>query len=145
MFDRSDETIPVRPRRVEVFTEPERRRDWPDERKIAIVAESLAPGVNISAIARSHGLNPQQLFGWRKRFRGEASALMTSPERTPAFAPALVEPTLSIPTPDALPVPQPYTGEGSIEVSVGSATIRIRGAVDAKTLAMVLKALKVLA
>jgi transposase-like protein len=47
MFDRSDETFPVRPRRVEVFTEPERRRDWPDERKIAIVAESLAPGVNI--------------------------------------------------------------------------------------------------
>lgn len=66
MFDRSDETFPVRPRRVEVFTEPERRRDWPDERKIAIVAESLAPGVNISAVARSHGLNPQQLFGWRK-------------------------------------------------------------------------------
>lgn len=145
MFDRSDETIPVRPRRVEVFTGPERRRDWPDERKIAIVAESLAPGVNISAVARSHGLNPQQLFGWRKRFLREASARIAPPESTPAFAPAIVEPALAGTTPAALAAPQPCSGEGSIEVSVGGATIRIRGAVEAKTLAMVLKALKVLA
>lgn len=145
MFDRSDETPRVRPRRVEVFTEPERRRDWPDERKIAIVAESLVPGVNISAVARSHGLNPQQLFGWRKRFRQEAASLMTSLESTPAFACAIVEPEGSIPAPAALPGPPACSGEGSIEVSVGGAKILIRGAVDAKTLAMVLKALKVIA
>jgi len=28
--------------------------------------ESLAPGVNVSEIARRHDVNPQQLFGWRK-------------------------------------------------------------------------------
>jgi hypothetical protein len=55
MFDRSDETSPVPPRRIEVFTKPERRRDWPDETKIAIVAESLAPGVNISAVGAATG------------------------------------------------------------------------------------------
>jgi len=37
-------------------------------------------------------------------------------------------------------------GEASaIEISIGTATVRIRGAADAKTLALVLKALKVLA
>jgi transposase len=56
-----------------VITGPERRRDWPDERKIAIVAKALVPGVNVSAIARAHDINPQQLFGWHKRFRAEAS------------------------------------------------------------------------
>ena len=52
-----------------MFTGPERRRDWPDERKIAIVAESLEPGVNASALARSHDINPQQLFGSAKKPR----------------------------------------------------------------------------
>ena len=72
MFDTSDDSKPRRPRRVEVFTGPERRRDWPDERKIAIVSESLAPGVNVSELARRHEINPQQLFGWRRRFRADA-------------------------------------------------------------------------
>jgi len=49
MFDTSDDTKPRRPRRVEVFPGPERRRDWPDERKIAIVAQSLAPGESLSS------------------------------------------------------------------------------------------------
>src|SRR5438876_7956699 len=54
MFDTSDDTKIRRPRRIEVLTGPERRRDWPDSRKIAIVVESLAPGVNVSEIARRH-------------------------------------------------------------------------------------------
>jgi hypothetical protein len=34
MFESSDDTKVRRPRRVEVFTGPERRRDWPDDRKL---------------------------------------------------------------------------------------------------------------
>ncbi len=34
--------------------------------------------------------------------------------------------------------------DGSIEIAIGSATVRIRGAADLKTLALVFKALKVL-
>jgi transposase len=146
MFDRSDETSPVRPRRVEVFTEPERRRDWPDETKIAIVAESLAPGVNISAVARRHGLNPQQLFGWRKRFRDEAATLnertLAGAEPTLSFAPAVLDgSSTSIPGGTPLPSIPP---DGTIEISVGAAVIRICGAVDPRTLALVFKALRTL-
>lgn len=141
MFDRSDETSPVRPRRIEVFTEPERRRDWPDETKIAIVAESLAPGVNISGVARRHGINPQQLFGWRKRFRDEATALIERPqEGALAFVPTVLD-VQAIPTSS----PPPASSDGTIEVSVGPATVRIHGAADPKTLALVLKALRSLA
>jgi transposase len=143
MFDRSDETSPVRPRRVEVFTEPERRRDWSDETKIAIVAESLTPGANISGVARRHGINPQQLFGWRKRFRGEATALIEHPQETAlAFAPAVLDvPAMKTPSP---PPALSSSPEGTIEVSVGPATVRIRGAADPKTLAVVFKALRAL-
>jgi transposase len=142
MFETSDDTKARRPRRVEVFTGPERRRDWPDERKIAIVAESLSPGVNASALARSHDINPQQLFGWRRRFRAEAEVLIASARAQPAplcFAPVHVEPPTAGPS-----EPLVSSGDNAIEIAIGSATVRIRGAADLKTLALVFKALKVL-
>src|SRR5436190_7725607 len=86
MFDTSDDTKIRRPRRIEVLTGPERRRDWPDSRKIAIVAESLALGVNVSEIARRHEINPHQLFGWRKGFRTEALALFEAAQPSAPLA-----------------------------------------------------------
>jgi transposase len=141
MFETSDDTTVRR----EVFTGPERRREWPDERKIVIVAESLAPGANISEVARRHDLNPQQLFGWRRRLRLEAEALLASGRREPealTFAPVQVEAQAANPP---SPLPTPASGEGSIEITVGVVTVCIKGAVDGRTLAVVLKALKVLA
>ena len=125
-----------------MITGPERRRDWPDAEKIAIVAQALEPGVNVSEIARRHDLNPQQLFGWRKRWRCEAEALIEA-QRTsaaPMFAPVVIETA----APSQLPSPLPVaTAEpASIEINIGATMIRIRGAVDAKTLTVVLKALR---
>jgi transposase len=146
MFDTSDDTNVRRPRRIEVLTGPERRRDWPDTRKIAIVAESLAPGVNVSEIARRYEINPQQLFGWRRKFGAEAAALIESARPSaplPPFAPVLIEG----PGPNVVgpPAAQPEgASDSSIEISIGGACVCIRGAADAKTLALVLKALKVL-
>jgi transposase len=42
-------------------------RTWSREEKERIVGETFAPGANVSAIARSHGLDPSQLFGWRRK------------------------------------------------------------------------------
>jgi hypothetical protein len=101
--------------------------------------------VNISEIARRHDLNPQQLFGWRRRLRSEAEALLASGRREPAaltFAPVQVEAQVTaLPS----PVPTPASSEGSIEITVGAVTVRVKGAVDSRTLAAVLKALRVLA
>ena len=143
MFEHSDETSARRPRRVEVITGPERRRDWPEAEKIAIVAKALAPGVNVSDIARRHDINPQQLFGWRRRFRAEAEALIEESRATAAatFAPVVIAATSSPPSPAPAVVPEC----ASIEISIGAATVRIRGSVDTKTLAVVLKALRALA
>ena len=139
--DHSDVTTLVRPRRVEVLSGPERRRKWPDDVKLAIVAEALSEGVVVSDIARRHDLTPSQLFGWIRRFRDEAMNVakgQLSPIEPPMFAPALM---------NVEPGPSPASVEppASIEISVGAASVRIRGAVDGRTLTAVLKALRVLA
>ena len=54
----------VRAERLEGAPVGERRR-WSDEFKDRTIAASLEPGVNISALARSLGITPSQLFGWR--------------------------------------------------------------------------------
>lgn len=138
--DHSDIMSPVRSRRAEVLTGPERRRKWPDETKIAIVAEALADGVVVSDVARRHDVTPSQLFGWIRQFRGAALATIAPPEPT-MFAPAVVD-MAPITMKPAL---QPTEPPADIEISVGAATVRVRGAVDGRTLAAVLKALRVLA
>lgn len=121
------------------MTGPERRRKWSDETKIAVVAEALADGVVISDVARRHDITPSQLFGWIRQFRDAALATIASPP-SPMFAPAVVDVPVPMPSP-----PLPAEPPAEIEISVGIATVRIRGAVDAKTLAAVLKALRVMA
>ena len=139
----NDVSKPVRPRRVEVLNGVERRRKWPDKTKIAIVAEALEPGVVISDVARRHDINPSQLFGWVRQFRDEVLAASRQPH---APAPPLFVPTVLDPTPALVTTPAPALCEAStIEISIGPATVRVRGPVDAKALATVLKALKVLA
>jgi len=81
----SSDKEPVR--RFEVFTGSGRRREWSDERKAQIVAESYEPGVTVCAVARRHGLTPQQVFTWRRLARKPLEAVPVV-EVVPMFAPA---------------------------------------------------------
>jgi transposase len=56
--------IEVRAERLEGAPAGERRR-WSDDFKERAISASLETGVNISALARSLGVSPSQLFGWR--------------------------------------------------------------------------------
>jgi transposase len=51
---------------VHVITSVQRRRRWTAEEKRIIVQETFLPGMNISITARKHGINPSQLFLWRR-------------------------------------------------------------------------------
>lgn len=42
-------------------------RNWSADEKARIIEETFAPGVNISAIARSYAIESSQLFGWRRK------------------------------------------------------------------------------
>lgn len=125
-------------RRLEVFTGAGRRRGWTVDQKAQIVAESYAGGETVSAVARRHGLTPQQLFGWRRdaRWRVEDGA----GENGSAFAPVLVEaaPPCSV----VLAGPARPGGLPWIEIVLGPATVRIPIGTDAATLQTVLRAVK---
>ena len=54
----------------------ERRRRWSPEQKLAMVHESLEPGQSVSVVARSNGINANQLFLRRKLYQdGSLSAV----------------------------------------------------------------------
>ncbi|WP_312895910.1 IS66-like element accessory protein TnpA [Rhizobium laguerreae] len=76
-------------RRFEVFTGNGRRREWSDDQKARIIAESCEPGVTACSVARRHGLTPQQLFTWRRLARKPA-AVLSVPGEDRMFAPAVV-------------------------------------------------------
>jgi transposase len=124
-------------RRVEVFTGAGRRRTWTAEQKLRLVAESDATGETVSAVARRHGLTPQQLFGWR-RAAGRPLATDTG-ELGPAFASVIVEGA-----PSRAGVVQPSSGSGmpAIEIVIGATTVRVAPGVDVATLQTVLCAIK---
>jgi len=63
--DRSFHVLEAVPSRLEASPQRPRRR-WSSEAKARLVAASLEPGANVSAIAREAGLSPSQLFGWRR-------------------------------------------------------------------------------
>ena len=50
----------------EVLGRVERRRRFSVEQKLAVLREAMAPGANLSAVARRHGLLPAQVYKWRR-------------------------------------------------------------------------------
>lgn len=133
-------TEPVR--RIEVFTGAGRRRAWSAEDKAQIVAETLNEGESVSAVARRHGLSPQQLFGWRRQARQSAAEAENT---VPQFVPAVIEAA-----PAARVVPRQRQKRsrhvdqisGLIEVEIAGVTVRVGRGADAKTVAAVVRALK---
>ena len=122
-------------RRLEVFTGVGRRRRWSAEQKAQIVAESYESGDTVCAVARRHGLTPQQLFAWRRDARGGEAA---SGAGSMAFAPGIVEagrPSAEAPIAPVRPGRLPV-----IEIVIGAATVRIPPGTDAATLQRVLRA-----
>ena len=106
-------------RRVEVITGGGGRRRWSEDEKSRAVEASLEPDAVVSAIARQHGVTPQQLFTWRREARVKAQGDPVGA----AFVPVVVE--------------RPATGGGSsgeapqpsrphsIELDVGGASVFI--------------------
>ncbi|MCX8012169.1 MAG: IS3 family transposase [Desulfobacterota bacterium] len=66
---------------IEVITSVQRRRRWSAEEKRAMVEEAEKPGSSVSQVARKYGVNPSQLFNWRRLMReGALSAVRAGEE-----------------------------------------------------------------
>jgi len=71
--------------KIEVLSGPERRRRWSTAEKLAIVQKTYEPDVTVSIVARRHGIQPNQLFAWRKlAAQGALAATASQEEVVPA-------------------------------------------------------------
>ena len=129
--------------RLEVFTGSGRRRIWTTEQKARIIAESYGGGEPVSAVARRHGLTPQQLFGWRREARQPTEA--EAGTSGAAFAPVVVEAAPPCTSPPSDPIAAGAGAPAMIEIVIGTITARIRPGIDAATLATVLRAMRSMA
>jgi transposase len=129
-------------RRLEVITGTGRRRQFSEDFKAGIVEETLVPGAIVSDVARRNGLTPQQVFTWRRQARRPVASEAAGPK----FVPAVVDrasparPSRGRPRKGTRQVDQ---SSGTIEVEIeGSISVRIGRGAAAKTVSVVLRALK---
>src|SRR3954447_7308559 len=125
-------------RRFEVINGSLGRRRWTVDDRARIVEETLSPGAVVSAVARRHGLAPQQLFTWRREAREKAEA------ETLVFVPAVVAPD---PAPTTEPKRRPKRRSrqrlaSAIELEAAGVTVRIGDGVSPAMIAAVIGALK---
>lgn len=121
----------------------ETRRRWSKAEKEAVAAEASVPDVNVSAVARRHGISPSLLFRWIKVHgprRGDPA-----PSAAPVFLPVALPPPQSVEPswsaerssrratkPSRVPS---SSAEGRIEIELGNGRLlRVGAGVDAGTL-----------
>jgi transposase len=142
-MDTVDNAITKPVHRLEVFTGAGRRRTWSDQDKARIVTEIAVSGESVSAVARRHGLSPQQLFGWRRQLQTPQAALSLADGLQ--FVPAVLDVAPSSPSVRRQrnrPRREVELGAGMIEVEIEGVTVRVGRGADAKTVTAVLRALK---
>lgn len=142
-MDTVDSAIREPVRRLEIFTGAGRRRTWSKADKARIVAEIGSSGASACAVARRHGLSPQQLFGWRRRLREAAGGYSEAEELK--FVPAVVDmgaPAPAVGRERTAPRSKSTPDVGMIEVDVDGVTIRVGRGADATMIAAIVRALK---
>ena len=121
-----------------VITSKDRRRNHGEALKQELVERSLRAGASVAAIAQEHGINANLLFNWRRLYlRGRDSSAPATP--TPTLLPVTVQASAAVSVPKAW---QPRTPSGVIEIDIGSARVRLRGAIDEASVRCVLQTLR---
>jgi transposase len=134
--------------RFEVFTGAGRRRDWPPEVKLSIVAESYSGVETVSAVARRHGLAPSQLFTWRRELRKQMEEqgliLPAASDKAPSFVPAIIDPTPADDPPPATRRPRRRRRSrgGAVELEIDGVAVKIGRDADAEVIMAVIEALR---
>lgn len=115
-----------------------RRKRWPEALKREIVAATLVPGASVSVVARQYGVNANQVFSWRRRYR-EASEPSPGASPTPGLLPVTITPA-----PEDEPAAPPTLADSdTIEIEVpGTYRVRVGSGFDPRSLKRVLDVLR---
>ena len=113
---------------VSVIMGPERRRRWRPEEKLAVLAESFAPGAIVRDVARQRDVATSLIYQWRR----QALAAQAST----GFAPVVI-------TQDVERAPAPRaTGDAIVVELGGGRRVRINATAPTELVAATLRALK---
>jgi transposase len=112
-----------------------KRQHRSSELKLKIVQETLAPGASVARVARAHGVNANQVFGWRRLYRqgllkpvnGAVPGLLAVRVAEPATQPSVTE--------------THRTPSGTMQIELPKGRLRLTGSVDPEALRIVLEAL----
>jgi len=110
-----------------------RNRQWPDEVKARIVAETLRPGTTVGEVARRHGLKANHVSSWRTLARN-GKLVLPAPEDPVEFATLMITPV------EDVTAVGPMASAGP-EIMVGSMIIRLEPGAPASRIASVVRAL----
>jgi transposase len=104
------------------LAERKRPRRSKQERRL-VVEETLKPGASVAVIARTHGVNANQVFHWRKLYR--EGRLDVAPTQ---LIPVRINEVLEVGSRD-----------GVIRIELGRARIHIEGSIDPAALRIILE------
>ncbi|WP_332712186.1 IS66-like element accessory protein TnpA [Pelagibacterium mangrovi] len=110
-----------------------RNRQWPDEVKARIVAETLRPEVTVSEVAQRHGLKANHVSSWRTLAR-KGKLVLPAPEDPVKFTALMVAPVEEVTAVEPVALVGP-------EILLGSVTIRLERGASAARIASVVRAL----
>jgi transposase len=116
---------------------PRQRRSIAEKRRI--VEETLVEGASVARVARAHGINANQVFGWRRLYLAGRLG-----DRKAAMKLLPVRVSESLPAPPAergsadFPKPQP----GTIHIELRQAQVRIEGSADPALVRVLLECLR---
>ena len=124
-MDTSTQSIQLRGR--------ERRRFRTVEEKRRIVEEALEPGASVARVARVHGVNANQLFGWRRLYlQGQ---LEPANRETPGLLAVRVVEGVR----ETARRRNASAASGTIQIELPKGTVRIVGIADQTSLHTVLE------
>lgn len=149
MIISSDAPVSKGAQRFEVFTGAGKRREWPPELKASIVAECCSGREGVSAVARRYGLDPSQIYGWRKGLRKQLEIKVSADPAAKAeavmFVPAMIEADAPAPAKPALrrhSQRRRHAKQAAVELEIDGVAVKIAHGTDASLIGAVIDALK---
>src|SRR3954451_5854106 len=93
---------------AEIISTVERRRHWPDEEKLRIMSEALAPGATVAAVADRNGVCRSLVYLWLRLARSSLmpGILLADPPPPSLFVPVGLEPVAQPPQTKVPPTTQ---------------------------------------
>ena len=133
----TSQQVTVVPKDREALVAPQRQQRSIAEKR-RIVEETLVEGASVARVARTHGINANQVFGWRRLYLAGRLG-----ERKPAMKLLPVRVSESLPaTPPVERSSADFPKPGTIHIELRQAQVRIEGSADPALVRVLLECLR---